>query len=128
MIGTFNSGCSAIEIPILNRAALAMVSPGNTYPGLTKAAIGNDFGEPATYYPAGGRNYTRVVPSDDNEGRIAAAYMKRTLHVTKVFVLNDRSDYGRLDRVDLRRAGEAARPQDRRPRRLGPAAARATST
>ena len=96
VIGTYNSGCAAIEIPILNRAALAMVSPGNTYAGLTKAALGNDFGEPATYYPAGGRNYTRVVPSDDNEGRIAAAYMKRTLHATKVFVLNDRSDYGRL--------------------------------
>ena len=96
VIGTFNSGCSALEIPILNRAALAMVSPGNTYAGLTKAAIGNAFGEPASYYPAGGRNYTRVVPSDDNEGRVAAGYMKRTLHATKVFVLNDRSDYGRL--------------------------------
>jgi branched-chain amino acid transport system substrate-binding protein len=96
VIGTYNAGCSAIEIPILNRAALAMVSPGNTYAGLTKAAIGNDFGEPATYYPAGGRNYTRVVPSDDNEGRVAAGYMKRTLQATKVFVLNDRSDYGRL--------------------------------
>jgi branched-chain amino acid transport system substrate-binding protein len=96
VIGTYNAGCSAIEIPILNRAALAMVSPGNTYAGLTKAAIGNDFGEPATYYPAGGRNYARVVPSDDNEGRVAAGYMQRTLQATKVFVLNDRSDYGRL--------------------------------
>jgi branched-chain amino acid transport system substrate-binding protein len=96
VIGTYNSGCAAIEIPILNRVALAMVSPGNTYPGLTKAALGNDFGEPATYYPAGGRNYTRVVPSDDNEGRIAARFMKRSLHASRVFVLNDRGDYGRL--------------------------------
>ena len=96
VIGTCNSGCAMIEIPILNRVPVAMVSPGNTYAGLTKAALGNDYGEPGRFYPAGGRNYTRVVPSDDNEGRIGAATMKRTLHATKVFVLNDRSDYGRL--------------------------------
>src|SRR5262249_14980398 len=88
--------CAAIEIPILNRVPLAMVSPGNAYPGLTKTAVGNDYGEPASFYPAGGRNYTRVVASDDNEGRIAADYMKSGLHATRVYVLNDRSDYGRL--------------------------------
>ena len=73
VIGTYNSGCAMIEIPILNRVPVAMVSPGNTYAGLTKAALGNDYGEPGRFYPAGGRNYTRVVPSDDNEGRIGAA-------------------------------------------------------
>ena len=31
VIGTYNSGCAAIEIPILNDASLAMVSPANTY-------------------------------------------------------------------------------------------------
>src|SRR5262249_42773706 len=36
VIGTFNSGCAKIEVPILNRAhpgPLAMVSPANTNPG-----------------------------------------------------------------------------------------------
>ena len=122
VIGTYNSGCAAIEIPILNRVALAMVSPGNTYAGLTKAAIGNDFGEPASYYPAGGRNYTRVVPSDDNEGRIGAAYMKRTLHATKVFVLNDRSDYGRLTASTFEDEAKQLGLRIVGPRRLGPAA------
>src|SRR3954452_12452741 len=40
VIGTFNSGCAEIEIPILNRAAngpVGMVSPANTYVGLTHA-------------------------------------------------------------------------------------------
>ncbi len=39
VIGTFNSGCAEIEIPVLNRAPggmVAMVSPANTYPGLTR--------------------------------------------------------------------------------------------
>ena len=34
-IGEFNSGCSAVSIPILNQANLPQVSPDNTYVGLT---------------------------------------------------------------------------------------------
>ena len=34
-IREFNSGCSKVVIPILNQAALAQVSPANTYVGLT---------------------------------------------------------------------------------------------
>ena len=40
VIGTFNSGCAKIEVPILNRAhpgPMAMVSPANTNPGLDQA-------------------------------------------------------------------------------------------
>jgi branched-chain amino acid transport system substrate-binding protein len=97
VIGAFNSGCSAIEIPILNRAPVAIVSPSNTYAGLTKSVVGTEPGEPARYYPAGGRNYTRMVASEDNEGRIGAMLMKETLGVKRVFVLNDGSDYGRMN-------------------------------
>ena len=38
VVGTFNSGCSEIIVPILNRApggSVGMVSPANTYTGLT---------------------------------------------------------------------------------------------
>ncbi len=38
VIGTFNSGCAAIIIPVLNQApdgGIAMMSPANTYPCLT---------------------------------------------------------------------------------------------
>ena len=54
VLGTFNSGCAKIEIPILNRAAggaIAMVSPSNTYPGLTVGGPGTSKGEPGIYYP-----------------------------------------------------------------------------
>src|SRR3954451_15221200 len=34
-IGEFNSGASAISIPILNQAGIPQVSPANTYVGLT---------------------------------------------------------------------------------------------
>ena len=38
-----------------------MISPANTYPGLTKAVEGvTQPGEPDSYYPGGYRNYARV--------------------------------------------------------------------
>ena len=35
-IGTYNSGAAKVSIPLLNQAGMVMVSPANTYPGLTK--------------------------------------------------------------------------------------------
>lgn len=95
IIGTYNSGCAAIIIPIVNEASLAMVSPANTYSGLTKGGPGTEAGEPDKYFPTGERNYVRVVASDDNQGRIGANYMKDDLGVTKVFVLDDKELYGK---------------------------------
>jgi branched-chain amino acid transport system substrate-binding protein len=67
VIGTYNSGCAAIEIPVLNKApggGLAMVSPGNTYVCLTEPGSICKPDEPDVYYPSGKRNYVRVVPND----------------------------------------------------------------
>jgi branched-chain amino acid transport system substrate-binding protein len=88
--GTFNSGCAKIIVPILNRAHVAMVSPANTNPGLTKKW---DAGEPNKYYPTGSRNYARVVATDDIQGPADAMWSK-SLGVKKVFVLNDKQTYG----------------------------------
>src|SRR2546426_11379240 len=51
-IGTYNSGAAKISMPILNQAHLVMVSPANTYPGLTKPGLG-EANEPAVYRPTG---------------------------------------------------------------------------
>src|SRR5512138_2238814 len=48
-LGTFNSGAAKLSIPILNQANLVMISPANTYSGLTKT-IGAEPGEPDKYY------------------------------------------------------------------------------
>src|SRR3954453_5710682 len=63
VIGTYNSGCAAIEIPVLNKApggGLAMVSPGNTFVCLTEPGSICKSNEPDVYYPSGKRNYIRV--------------------------------------------------------------------
>src|SRR5437870_9254192 len=91
VLGTFNSGCAKIIVPILNRAGpMAMVSPANTNPGITKKW---DVGEPNKYYPTGQRNYARVVATDDIQGPADAIWSK-TLGFKKVFVLNDKQTYG----------------------------------
>ena len=91
-IGTYNSGASKVSMPKLNGAGLSMVSPGNTYPGLTKPGFG-EANEPMVYRPSGKINYFRVVPTDDVQGFVAAEFAK-SLNATKVFVLHDRELYG----------------------------------
>ena len=96
VIGTYNSGCAAIMIPVLCEAGLSMVSPANTYAGLTHEAPGTETGEPDKYFPGGcERNYFRVVASDDNQGRVGADFMKNKLKVTKVYILDDKELYGK---------------------------------
>jgi len=96
VVGTFNSGCAKLEIPVANRAPdgpLAMVSPANTYPGLTISGPGTEAGEPDNYYPTGKRNYARVVWNDQFQGA-AAAQLAKSLGLKKVYVLTDKETYG----------------------------------
>jgi len=96
VIGTFNSGCAEIEIPIANRAPngpLGMVSPANTYVGLTHSGPGTAAGEPDKYYPNGERNYIRMVAADDFQGAADAQFMKDQ-GAKSVFILNDKEAYG----------------------------------
>jgi branched-chain amino acid transport system substrate-binding protein len=90
VVGTFNSGCAKIIVPVINRSHLLMVSPANTNVGLTKKW---DPGEPNKYYPTGTRNYARVVATDDIQGPADALWTK-SLGIKKVFVLNDKQTYG----------------------------------
>ena len=96
VVGTFNSGCAEIEIPVLNRAPngpLGMVSPANTYVGLTHSGPGTAPGEPDKYYPSGTRNYIRIVAADDFQGA-ADAMLAKQVGATKVYILNDKEAYG----------------------------------
>jgi branched-chain amino acid transport system substrate-binding protein len=94
-IGTINSGAAKLSIPILNRVQLAMISPANTYPGLTKSS-GALASEPYIYYPLGpeSRNFCRVLPSDDLQGAAGALYAQQKLGAKSVYVLDDTELYG----------------------------------
>ncbi len=94
-IGTWNSGAAALSIPILNEANMVMISPANTYPGLTKEN-GADLakGEPGVFYPNGTRNYARVVAADDIQGAVGAKWAQ-SLGATSVYILDDAQLYGK---------------------------------
>jgi branched-chain amino acid transport system substrate-binding protein len=104
VIGTFNSGCAEIIIPVLNRAPngpVGMVSPANTYVGLTHSGPGTAAGEPDKYYPTGKRNYIRIVAADDFQGA-ADAQLAQQIGLKKVYVLNDKEAYGLGVATDFR--------------------------
>jgi branched-chain amino acid transport system substrate-binding protein len=93
-IGTFNSGAAKLSIPILCGKGLVMISPANTYPGLSKAGKG-EADEPDKYYPNGcTRNYFRVVAADDLQG-LAGAKWAAKLGAKNVYVLDDTELYGK---------------------------------
>ena len=98
IIGPWNSGCAVEQIPIVSREAagpLAMISPSNTFVGLTRDVAGADpMG--SSLYPDGVRSYVRVVTHDLAQGA-AAAQLARSLGARRVAVVHQslRDDYVR---------------------------------
>jgi len=93
-MGTLNSGASLVSEPILNRAAMVMISGANTNPILTdprsRAAQ-----EPATYnHQLAYVTYYRTVTTDNLQGPDGAAFMKSRLHAKKYFLIDDKQTYG----------------------------------
>jgi branched-chain amino acid transport system substrate-binding protein len=99
VIGTFNSSCAVVALPELNRAPgapLAMVSPTNSFVGLTRASPGVHPELPAGLYPTGTRNFLRVYPADDLQGAALALFARSRGH-RRVLVLDDgQPGYGAL--------------------------------
>jgi branched-chain amino acid transport system substrate-binding protein len=92
-VGPFNSGAAKVSIPILSEAGVPMISPANTYVGLTTNEDGSEPGEPDKYYPTGDRTYTRIVPRDTIQAAALVTLMK-TDGCTKVAMTNDKEVYG----------------------------------
>ncbi|HVS99115.1 MAG TPA: branched-chain amino acid ABC transporter substrate-binding protein [Solirubrobacterales bacterium] len=88
VIGTYNSGCAEVEIPILGRApggGVAMISPGNTAICLTQSSPSCTGGTPKSLYPKA-HNYARVVPNDAYQGAGLASFAHGE-HLRNVYVL-----------------------------------------
>ena len=92
-IGEFNSGASALSIPILNQVGIAQISPANTYVGLTTDEPGSEKGEPAKYQPTGKKTYARIVPRDTIQAAALVTQAKND-GCTKIGMANDKDTYG----------------------------------
>jgi branched-chain amino acid transport system substrate-binding protein len=109
MIGPFDSSVARSEIPVANKASLAMVSPATSSPCLTKpdylpAALSPSrvavsckqagLPEPAELRPSGVNNYFRLAATDDLQGPAAADYAAKTLHLLRAATISDHEAYG----------------------------------
>ena len=108
VIGTFNSGCAQIIIPVLNQApggGVAMISPANTLVCITEGGPGCDSTEPDKYYPSGTRNYARVAPHDAYQGAAMAEFAKEQ-GIKSIYILNDKESYGLGVATNFRNAAQ----------------------
>jgi branched-chain amino acid transport system substrate-binding protein len=106
-VGEINPGSSADSIGITNAQDLLQVSPTDTAVELTKStpAVPN---APTLYYESlksYGRTFARVVPTTELEAKVLITEMQ-ALHVAKLYVADDGSDYGKA--VALAVKGDAS--------------------
>lgn len=94
VVGPYHSFCSGLQIPIANQAPdgpLAMISPSNTFTGLTRPYRGMARGELEQLYPTGQRNYVRIAAAD-HLAAVALVKAAKGLGRSRVFLLWDGDD------------------------------------
>ncbi|MCM3920634.1 branched-chain amino acid ABC transporter substrate-binding protein [Frankia sp. AiPs1] len=79
VVGPVFSGATKSSEPLYSQAGLLSVSPSATNPALTDLGF-------LTFY--------RVIAPDTVQGAAAAEYLTKVLKATKVYSLDDRSEYG----------------------------------
>jgi branched-chain amino acid transport system substrate-binding protein len=88
LIGPQMSGAGKAMSPILSAADLATITPSSTNPDITDPKFAGQ------YRPKGKAVYFRTVTTDAFQGPNMANYMKDTLKVKSVYVLDDSGAYG----------------------------------
>ena len=87
-IGDFDSGATAVSLPLINENYILQVSPASPYVGFTDTSPVDQTGEPKRYYPSGPRTFARLMPSDAQEALATTRFMK-TLGVKRIYLLRD---------------------------------------
>lgn len=95
IIGPLDSGVAEAEMPAANRAPLAILSPANTNPCLTKSIseapeCSGDNNLLPTVRPTGKTTYFRFTAPDDLQGKAAADFLIK--HYKSVYIIEDQSD------------------------------------
>jgi branched-chain amino acid transport system substrate-binding protein len=113
-LGDFNSGATAISLPLTNAAGILQVSPASPYVGLTSSLDAGQ-GEPERFYLAGKRTFGRVAPGDPVQAAAQVALMRR-LGVHSVYVIADQDPFdvplAQIVSGDARQAGIAVKGED----------------
>jgi branched-chain amino acid transport system substrate-binding protein len=108
-LGEIDPGTSGVSVQITNQVGLLQVSPTDTAAYLTHStpAVSDS---PGHFYPASGTFHTtfaRVVPTTVQEAKALVSAMQAS-HLSKLYVADDGSDYGRSLAAEVRAAAPAA--------------------
>jgi branched-chain amino acid transport system substrate-binding protein len=87
-VGPQMSGDGKAMSPILSAGDLATITPASTNPDITDPKFAGQ------YRPKGKAVYFRTLTTDAYQGPNMANYMKDTLHVKSIYVLDDSGAYG----------------------------------
>jgi branched-chain amino acid transport system substrate-binding protein len=88
VVGTYNSSVAQQVAPILERAGIALISPGNSNPMLTR---GDDRMMPRRVWD----NYFRVCATDDEQGPFLADFVYHRAGLRSVVTVHDTKTYGK---------------------------------
>ncbi|HEV2879613.1 MAG TPA: branched-chain amino acid ABC transporter substrate-binding protein [Candidatus Eremiobacteraceae bacterium] len=91
VVGPFNSNVAKAEIPLSNSLGIALVSPANTNPDLTKGPLAAQL---RTTNP-NDITYFRVCTTDDIQGPAGADYAAQVVKLKRAYVLDDNETYGK---------------------------------
>jgi branched-chain amino acid transport system substrate-binding protein len=90
-LGDYNSGATAVSLPLINASGILQISPASPYVGLTSSLdAGQD--EPERFYPSGKRTFGRLQPGDPAQAEAQVALMK-ALGVKRLYVLDDQGPF-----------------------------------
>jgi branched-chain amino acid transport system substrate-binding protein len=113
-LGDFNSGATAISLPLTNAAGILQVSPASPYVGLTSSLDAGQ-GEPERFYLGGRRTFGRVAPGDPVQAAAQVALL-RQLGVRRLYVLADQDPFdvplAQIVAADAERAGIEVKGED----------------
>lgn len=113
-LGDYNSGATAVSLPLTNAAGILQVSPASPYVGLTSSLDAGQ-GEPERFYLTGKRTFGRVVPGDQVQAAAQVALMRK-LGIHKLYVVIDQDPFdtplAQIVAGDAERAGIKVLEQD----------------
>jgi branched-chain amino acid transport system substrate-binding protein len=90
-LGDYNSGATAVSLPLINASGILQISPASPYVGLTSSLdAGQD--EPERFYPSGKRTFGRLQPGDPVQAEAQVALMKEQ-GVKRLYVLDDQGPF-----------------------------------
>jgi branched-chain amino acid transport system substrate-binding protein len=91
IVGPFNSNVAKAEIPLTNSLGIALISPSNTNPDLTKGPSALELRRTNPQLIT----YFRVCATDDVQGPVGADYAYKDRGLRKAYLIDDNETYGR---------------------------------